>query len=233
MVSSSFRSAIVAVGVLLAAPLHATTLDLASFDNGRYSNAGVAGTTASIVAAFDLSGIDTGGVAGKVNVTAATLNIASANGSWTAEDLVYSVFDFSGEINELTSRLKNLSIYDDLGSGRSYGQSVHLQTGHRLDPMSLVSVVLSSHALKDLDRAIKTNTMFALGGTVSTSDAELSSYRLWYGSSGARGGDDGFAPAGTLSLTYEILPAVPLPAGLPLLLAGLGCLAALRRLRMR
>lgn len=243
MRSSCIRSAVVAVVVLFGAPLHAMTLDVGSIDNGRYSNAGVAGATASIVAgrnnavsvrnwfAFDLSGIDTGGIVGKVSVTSATLSIAAANGTWTAEDLVYSVFDFKSDINALISRSTNAAIYDDLGSGRSYGQSVHLQNGNRLDPMSAVSVVLSSFALKDLDKAIRTNTVFALGGAVSSPDAGSSSYRLWFGSSGAKGGEEGFNPAGTLSLTYEVLPAVPLPAGLPLLLAGLGCLAALRRLR--
>jgi len=218
---------------------NAAAATIVSFDNGWYSqnnksssdftagvsniNVGwnnVTGASYHNWLAFDLATL-----AGQ-NITSATLTFHGANGVYDSPKAseTLGLFDYTGSINALVGNQTGVGIYNDLGSGVSYGQT------SVSGPLGQFSVTLTADALAALSAAANhlTDNRFVVGGSL-LSVAAVHDGDNWY--------SDGqlFKITGAQSalqyaafLTVES-GSVPLPAVLPLMLTGLGALGIVRR----
>jgi hypothetical protein len=204
----------------------ATLVD--SFDNGWYESDGSHDSTNdNVILGSYLSGnyrnwfaFSTSGLSEAV--TGATLVFRSGNGSWQGDATetieVYDVTTSSASVvaSSAASSAGGLATYADLGSGTFFGS---VTTSGSFDvSMPEIRVTLNSDAIAAINAArTGADTNFLVGGLLASDDG---GDWIFSSSSGV--------PAATLELTTA---AVPLPAGLPLLAAGLGALAFLRRRR--
>lgn len=190
-----------------------------SFDSGWYQNngftAGVSninvgwnpntGTTYRNWLAFDLSGL-----AGQ-NITAATLTFYGGNEVYNSASPseTLGLFDYSGSINALLgnqSGATGVGIYNDLGSGESYGTAI--VTG----PLGQFTVTLSAAAVAAINAAANSgDNRLVIGGALLSIPAVRDSDNWWinnslFGISGPQAALDHAA-----FLTAEV-SEVPLPA---------------------
>jgi hypothetical protein len=220
----------------------AAPVTVETFDNGWYSqnnnssgdltagvsniNVGwnqVTGATYRNWLAFDLSAL-----AGQ-NITSATLTFYGNNGTYDSPKIeTLGLFDYNGSINALLGSQSGVGIYNDLGTGTSFGQSAVAS------PLGMFSITLTAEAVNALNAAAgnTTDQRFVIGGSL-LSIAALHDGSNWYG--------DGqlFRITGPTSaldhaayLSMETSP-VPVPAALPLFASSLfgGFFAARRKRR--
>jgi hypothetical protein len=115
---------------------------------------------------FDISALTA-----PVSSAVLSLQLYDAFSGTGKDSLTYSLFDVSTNLAVLNSHTggTNLAIFDDLGSGKSYGSfsiSTFLGTAH------VVSLDLNSAGLDDLNAAIdKKAQHFAIGGTLAPTPA--------------------------------------------------------------
>lgn len=182
--------------------------------NDNYFTGKLAGVEYRSFFSFNLTGL-----AGKV-ITGLELQLRRYDQSGTG---TVTFHDVSTPTSVLYTTGPNLGVFDDLGSGNSYGSAV-LDAGARTD---VLGFVLNAQAVADANAAL--SGFFSIGATFS--------------GDGYFGARSGYELSGTifgntqsvqrLVVTYEDAPppppAIPLPASLPLLAAGLAGLVALRR----
>jgi hypothetical protein len=168
------------------------TEDACGFDFAEYRNFFI----------FDLSSIDHRIVGGSLHLWQPSGGFLSPTGSE-----VYQLFDVVTDLDELGQRW-GVDIFDDLGTGTSYGAYVATDA----DEHTLIEIPLSAAALLDLNAATR---LFALGGAVTSLD-DLMNDELIFGSSGNLH-------------AYLVLETVPLPGAAWLLLSALPMLGHLRR----
>jgi hypothetical protein len=228
--------------VVFSAGAHAAPVNIDAFDNGWYAqnngsssaytygvsniNVGWNRTTGATYRnwlAFDLNSL-----VGQ-NVTSATLTFRAGNGNADSPKVeTLGLFDYTGSISSLVGDVSSVGIFNDLGSGASFGQA------EVSSPMGMFSITLTAAGISALNAAIAnaSDHRFAIGGSL-LSIAAVHDGDNWY--------DDGqlFAingPQGALGsaayLTVEASP-VPLPATLPLFAASLvgGGISAWRKRR--
>ncbi|MEM9342474.1 MAG: VPLPA-CTERM sorting domain-containing protein [Pseudomonadota bacterium] len=159
---------------------------------------------------FDLSGL-VGQVITSIELQVRRYGQTSA-GNYTLWDVDTSAADLA-QRNTLDT-----SIFNDLGSGDSYGSTFVATGGSTND---VISFTLSGDAIADANAAI--GGYFSVGGTFDGSGL------LFTGSSSEPGN---FGSGFTQQLVIETTP-VPLPAGGLLLLTGLGGVAALKHRKKR
>jgi hypothetical protein len=231
-----------ACAALFSVGAHAAPVNIVSFDNGWYSqnnnssgdftagvsniNVGwnqVTGATYRNWLAFDLSAL-----AGQT-VTSATLTFYGNNGTYDSPKTeTLGLFDYTGSINALVGNQTGVGIYNDLGTGASYGQSAVSS------PLGVFSITLTAAGINALNAAIAnaSDQRFVIGGSL-LSIAAVHDGSNWY--------NDGqlFKIAGPTSaltnagyLTVEA-SQVPLPATLPLFACSLigGGITAWRKRR--
>jgi hypothetical protein len=219
----------------------AAPITVETFDNGWYSqnnnssgdltagvsniNVGwnqVTGATYRNWLAFDLSAL-----AGQ-NITSATLTFHGGNGTYDSPKIeTLGLFDYIGSINSLIADQSGVGIYNDLGSGASYGQIAVPS------PLGMFSITLNAAAINALNAAVgNTDRRFVIGGSLLSIAASHDGSN-WY--------NDGqlFRITGPTSaldhaayLSLETSP-VPVPAALPLFASSLigGFFAARRKRR--
>ncbi|MEP1198253.1 VPLPA-CTERM sorting domain-containing protein [Tateyamaria sp.] len=224
-----FKSAVLAAALILGgAAASAATFTTNTYDNGWYRNDGIHGPTntniiTGVSGSFSFRSFFAFNLASAVGqtVTSAKISFFGANGSFVSPlgTETLGLFDVGTSAASIVNGTAGTAGYSDLGSGNSYGTHIYSAPSGTL--MQAFSVSLTSAALTDINSLLSgSNYDFLIGSHLLTvgSTAE----RLWSGS--------GFLPAA--SLTLETTPPVPLPAGLPLLLAGLGAFGiAARRKR--
>jgi len=218
---------------------------VASYDNGQYNRTGInAGHTPdnpSIVTGKRREGpnitrfhsftlFDLSSLAGET-VTAATLTFAAGNGIYESPDASETVafWDVTSDLDDLVlqkgSASPNVSSnWADLSGGTLYGTATVAGTDG--DPMPEVSAMLNADAVAAINAVLASSDQrFGIGAGLTTFDlASQEEERLW-----VAGSSSAFLPAATLDLTVAGMAPVPLPASLPLLIAALGGVVALRR----
>ncbi|GGE21424.1 hypothetical protein GCM10011360_07570 [Primorskyibacter flagellatus] len=236
------------------APATAATVTLTSVDNGWIDHTGsldtVVATNSSILAGVSIAQnrrfanwvlFDLDQITG-TSVTAATLIYRGGNGevikngNFTLNFYLAAVRPDTA--TKLATRTGGIDVYNDVnfenaaaGAGtytdRPFGLAAEI-TDPVQTPMPEISITLNSLGRFDITQTMTgTDRYFAFGGSVFATAS--GTYGLW-SSSGGLG-------AATLilegpDLAYAVTTgAVPLPASLPLLLAGVGGLAVLRRRR--
>jgi hypothetical protein len=209
-----------------------------SFDSGWYQSNGFTagvnninvgwnpntGATYRNWLAFDVSGL-----AGQT-ITSATLTFYGGNGIYNSADAseTLGLFDYTGNVNALTGGQSGAGIYNDLGTGVSYG------TATVSGPLQQFSVTLTQAAIAALNAAANNpgDQRFVIGGALLSMALVRDSDNWWNNESlfAIFGPQAALEHAAFLSL--EVAP-VPLPAALPLfatVLAG-GAFVARRRKR--
>lgn len=218
----NFRAVGLAFGLGLMAQSAAalTTVEVSSFDNGWYRSDGQHDPNNTNIVASEAFGFrnffafDLSNIVGEV--VSATLTIEGDNGS--SFDLgtfaTYSVFDVDTPVTDVISGNGGISAYDDFGSGTLLGTTdFDVETG--FGPVPEVQIALLS-ALRDVN--------LALGGQYVVGGQATNTSFLW--------GNSGGIGAATLHLeVVEEFPAVPLPAGLPLMATAFGGLFFVARRR--
>lgn len=162
---------------------------------------------------FDLSGV--GGT-----IVSATLSFGLGNLGYNSTDASEGVgfFEISASsVGKLESSTQDASTYSDLGTGINLGYPSFTNAMEN----STVTNVLTPLWLSALNGA--SGGKFGLGGSLITFGGN--------GEEGVFGGSTGQQVK--LTITTRDSGVIPLPAGLPLLLSGLGGLALLRRSRRR
>lgn len=217
-----------------------------SYDNGQYNNTGINyGHTAdnpAIVTGKRREGpnttrfhsftlFDLSSLAGET-VTAATLTFAAGNGIYESPDASETVnfWDVTSDLDDLVlqkgSGSPNVSSnWADLSGGTLYGTATVAGTDG--DPMPEVSAVMNADAVAAINAVLGSpDQRFGIGAGLSTFDlASQAEERLW-----VSGRSSALLPAATLELTLASeVPAVPLPASLPLLAAAVAGAWGLRR----
>jgi hypothetical protein len=134
------------------------------------------------------------------------------------------LFSYSGSVNALFSGQTGTGIYNDLGTGASYGQ-VTINRG----PLNEFSITLSQQAINDLIAAANNSgdQRFVIGGALLTAALVHDGNNWW--TDGAVFVNSTLQSAAYLSI--ETSP-VPLPAALPLfasVLAGGGLISWRRK----
>ncbi len=170
-----------------------------------YPNQALVGDFYRNVMVFDLSGVTE-------EIVGATLDIDAGYGTQVSigTSRTYSIWDVSSPIDDIARRVQGgpaQSYYDDIGSGVLYGSTtvpVHPTNGANPLPSPGVTVDLTG-ALPDLNAA--------KGGKIAFGGTSPETFYMFFGAS----------DFSSVSLTLVTQPAaVPLPAGVPLLLSGIG-----------
>ena len=178
------------------------------------------GATYNNWTAFNLSSL-----AGQ-NITGATLTFYGNNGTYGGTDAseTLGLFAYNGSINSLVSGQANAGIYNDLGTGASYGQ-----TTVNKGPLGQISITLSAQAIADMIAAANnaTDQRFVIGGSLLTVALMHDGNNWW--TDGSLFVNSTLANAAYLDVQVA---ATPLPAALPMFasaLAGGGLLAWRRK----
>jgi hypothetical protein len=164
---------------------------------------------------FDLSSVS-------ATVTSAVINIYSPesppqffDGYQSMDPFeTYVLYDVSTDIAVLTSGPREVAVFEDLGTGTSYGE----YDVSAADNGQFVSITLNADALDNINNGAG---LFAIGGAVSTIDSTPNN-EIIFASSG-----EPSVPAPYLTLT-----TVPIPAAIWLFGSGLIGLAGLARRRV-
>ena len=164
---------------------------------------------------FDLSGVSE-------TVTYAVINIYSPespaqffDGYQSMDPFeTYALYDVSTDIAVLTSDSGGVEVFQDIGTGTSYGE----YDVSAADNGQFVSITLNADALDNINNGAG---LFAIGGAVSTIDSTPNN-EIIFASSG-----EPSVPAPYLTLT-----TVPIPAAIWLFGSGLIGLAGLARRRV-
>lgn len=226
-----------ALSSMVASNAAATAID--SFDNGWYSQANnasndftagvsninvgwnnVTGATYRNWLAFDLSAF-----AGQ-NITSATLTFYGGNGDYASPKAseTLGLFDYTGSINSLLGNQTGVGIYNDLGTGVSYGQTA--VSG----PLGSFSITLTPAAIAAMNAAAGSalDQRFVIGGSL-LSVASVHDGDNWYSDGQLfriTGPQSALQRAAFLDVQATSVPA---PAVLTLLLSALGALGFARR----
>ena len=111
-------------------------------------------------------GFDLACVAGQ-NITGATLTFYGSNGSYAGTDAseTLGLFAYGGSINAISNNQAGVGIYNDLGSGASYGQAI-VSKG----PLTQFTITLSAQAIADMMAAANnpSDQRFVIGGSLLT-----------------------------------------------------------------
>ncbi len=158
---------------------------------------------------FDLSSL-------ALPVISATLELTRFNYLSSAESETFGLFDVSTDAITLNNNVGiNLTIYDDLGTGISYGQFEIFSDGLETD---ILSFELNAAAIADIDAA--GGGWFSIGGDLLSLGSPVGDgTELLFGSS---------IDGGVQRLVLEVIPE---PA--TLVLVGLGSLFLKRRKRIK
>jgi hypothetical protein len=220
-----------AAGLSLLAPASAHAQALNSVARGWYQQDGLHEAANDNYVAGNIGGeyfhnwflFDVPSLRSGQQYSAAVLRLYTAN---VESSETYALRDYTGSLTDLVSEDGNgngIAIFNDLATGSDYA-SINLSTA---ESGTVIDIPLSSSALADINAAA--GGQFALGGIVSTLDADDVSRELIFGMSGSynasdgqtqlilSGGGGGGGGAGSLTSV-----AAPEPAALSLLaLAGL------------
>jgi len=205
--------------------------------NGWYqSNDFTAGVTNNIYVGWNpntgatyrnWSAFNLAGLAGQ-NITGATLTFYGGNGNYGGTDPseTLGLFNYTGSINALVNNQSGVGIYNDLGTGASYGQAT-VSAG----PLNQFSITLSQQAIADMIAAANNSSdqRFVIGGALLTAALVHDGSNWW--TDGALFVNSTLQNAAFLSIETAPL-ATPLPAALPLfasVLAGGGLMAWRRK----
>ena len=150
-----------------------------------------------------------------ITETIVSAELRMTSGRYISDDPfeTFSLFNISSDPSILpTNTTQNLSLFEDLGSGIVYGNYQIQQSSD-----TVISIALNILALDDMNN---TNTLFAIGGAITSLDNDLS--RTQYAFSGTHIGDQ----------TRElILTTVPVPGAFWLFLSGLPFIMSYARKR--
>ncbi len=144
-------------------------------------------------------------------ITSATLKLQAFIGSGFNDGGLISFFDVSTDVSVLnhTVGIAPLAIYNDLGSGVSYGTSA-VGSGQEVKPTDVLVFSLNNAAIADLNNATG-HGLFSIGATKDG--------REIFSSSGANGNQ---------LLVLELSPAIPEPSTWAMMIlgfAGIGFMA--------
>ncbi|MFN3252046.1 PEP-CTERM sorting domain-containing protein [Roseibium album] len=160
---------------------------------------------------------DLGGLVGQ-KISGLTLNLRRYI---QEENPIVTFWDVSTSATDLAQRgVADWSIFNDLGSGNSYGSSGPISSGASTD---VLSFVLNDQAVADANKAI--GGYFSIGLSVTAGTV--------FAASSNEPGNRGPGYTQDLVISTNPITVVPLPATLPLLAGGLGAfgLAGWRRKR--
>ena len=171
-------------------------------------------------------GFNLAGVAGQT-ITSATLTFYGSNGGYGGTDPseTLGLFAYNGSINALSSNQNGVGIYNDLGSGASYGEAT-VSKG----PLTQFSITLSAQAIADMMAAANNSTdqRFVIGGTLLTNAPTHDSDNWW--TDGSLFVNSTLQHAAFLNL--ETVAAVPEPSTWAMMIlgfAGVGYMTYRRR----
>ena len=256
-------SCAVAVGLAsVAISARAATFDIQNFDQGWYQYDGshqVNNTNIALVeqdyvnfVAFDLSGL-----AGQT-VISATVTYAADLGSYDAFQFtdpheVFDLYDFVGVTDDLLSGNGGSAAFNDLADGIFLGSTNILtplpangtQSPNPAGAMPEVNVDLNSAGISYLNGILSATDYRVIFGGSSQTLANFPNTQYIWGGSGASGlavsltlevspaSLPGCGPSGGRPPKCDVISPVPIPAALPLLLAGIGCLGFIALFRNR
>jgi hypothetical protein len=161
-------------------------------------------------------------------ITSATLTFYGGNGTYSSPkpSETLGLFDYTGSINALLNNQNNAGIYNDLGTGVSYGEATVT------NPLGQFSITLTAEAIAALNDAINNlDQKFVVGGAL-LSLAPVRDGDNWYSDGqlfAAFGPNPALEHAGFLTLeTGNAAPGeTPIPGALPLFVSGLGAMGIL------
>jgi PEP-CTERM motif-containing protein len=173
-------------------------------------------------------GFNLAGVAGQ-NVTGATLTFYGSNGAYGGTDPseTLGLFAYNGSINALASNQNGVGIYNDLGSGASYGQATVAK-----GPLTEFAITLSPQAIADIMASVNnaTDQRFVVGGSLLTLASTHTGDNWW--TDGSLFVNSTLQHAAFLTLETSPVPAVPEPSTWAMMIlgfAGIGFVAYRRR----
>jgi hypothetical protein len=147
-------------------------------------------------------------------VASATLQLRRFGYTGTDLNETVAFYDVSTPAATLNNNTGvNAGIFNDLGSGASYGSVTVAQAGTTSE---MISVSLNGAALADITAVATASGYFSIGGSCLTCTAGQNVFSV-SGSTGIQ------------ALVIETIPAVPEPGTYAMLGIGLGALAFLRR----
>jgi len=150
---------------LFAGSVHAATVEIAAYDSGWYSNGGyhlssntnyLAGFSGWVSSYRNFFTFDLGAISNNVTSAILQLNTYTIQVPGT-----YSLFDVTTPVSQLTAGGTGLTgIYNDLGSGLSYG-SKSLTYSQNI----IIQITLNASAIADINA--NSGGKFAIGGVFS------------------------------------------------------------------
>ncbi|MEP1200766.1 VPLPA-CTERM sorting domain-containing protein [Tateyamaria sp.] len=155
--------------------------------------------------------------------TTFTLDMAGTNTITGSGSRVPSSFDNDSFFLNLASGISIDAIAFSIANGTSRGSGTYTP-GYSVQELDTGSFLSSFSA------DLSTNTVSSVGSVVAAPYA-FSSYRIWFGGSSFNGGVDAAIWDWDISIETSVVSAVPVPASLPLLLAGLGIFGLARKRR--
>ena len=220
LLGSATRPAAAQSRTVLVKADHTGWYDNTGFHNSANSNYIVGGPQTYGQFANNFFEFDLSSISRYTQITSATLQVIQgvSNSEYPSVPfLSYGLYDVSTAIPTLiSSQVNQTSIYNDLGSGQSYGTFQIDTTYHYEDTLSFN---LNQAALQDLN-AHRGDT-FAIGGALDLSQLQIASYGEEYTFAATNGAGDGKGFGATLSLATVPEASTTVSLGLLLTLGGL------------